>query len=203
MHSKRTYQLWNDEHAIKTSPNHQTSAEWLLVPPNHWLLEKETKQTWKSNRFKVRFPIKLIFRAYFILNMLHTDLYCWWNFAMATSWYGEHYFIGFHGIYLVCKFGMDQWLFLVPVKGGRWHIIPQLAVYTTYIPLIVLAFWGVKNATHPTFFGNQKRQLNGCDPDSIFLNFPTSSHSKKQIFQRIVAAEVENHSHSPHFSTLS
>ena len=27
----------------------------------------------------------------------------------------------------------DQWLFLVPPKGGRWHIIPQLAVYTTYI----------------------------------------------------------------------
>ena len=26
-----------------------------------------------------------------------------------------------------------QWLFLVPLKGGRWHIIPQLAVYTTYI----------------------------------------------------------------------
>ena len=26
-----------------------------------------------------------------------------------------------------------QWLFLVPVKGGRWHIIPQLAVYTIYI----------------------------------------------------------------------
>ena len=34
---------------------------------------------------------------------------------------------------------IHQWLFLVPVKGGRWHIIPQLAVYTTYIPLIVLA----------------------------------------------------------------
>ena len=29
-----------------------------------------------------------------------------------------------------------QWLFLVPLKSGRWHIIPQLAVYTTYIPLI-------------------------------------------------------------------
>ena len=27
----------------------------------------------------------------------------------------------------------SQWLFLVPLKGGRWHIIPQLAVYTTYI----------------------------------------------------------------------
>ena len=26
-----------------------------------------------------------------------------------------------------------QWIFQVPVKGGRWHIIPQLAVYTTYI----------------------------------------------------------------------
>ena len=27
----------------------------------------------------------------------------------------------------------NQGLFLVPLKGGRWHIIPQLAVYTTYI----------------------------------------------------------------------
>ena len=26
-----------------------------------------------------------------------------------------------------------QWSFLVPLKGGRYHIIPQLAVYTTYI----------------------------------------------------------------------
>ena len=31
--------------------------------------------------------------------------------------------------------------FLVPLIGGRYHIIPQLAVYTTYIPLIVLAYW--------------------------------------------------------------
>ena len=29
-----------------------------------------------------------------------------------------------------------QWLFLVPLIGGRYHTIPQLAVYTTYIPLI-------------------------------------------------------------------
>ena len=26
--------------------------------------------------------------------------------------------------------------FLVPLIGGKYHIIPQLAVYTTYIPLI-------------------------------------------------------------------
>ena len=31
---------------------------------------------------------------------------------------------------------------MVPVKGGRWHIIPQLAVYTTDIYLYI-AFWGV------------------------------------------------------------
>ena len=29
-----------------------------------------------------------------------------------------------------------QWSFLVPLIGGRWYISPQLAVYTTYIPLI-------------------------------------------------------------------
>ena len=34
-----------------------------------------------------------------------------------------------------------QWLFLVPLIGGRWYIITQLAVYTTHIPLIVLANW--------------------------------------------------------------
>ena len=31
---------------------------------------------------------------------------------------------------------LSQWSFLVPLIGGRYHIIPQLAVYTTYIPLI-------------------------------------------------------------------
>ena len=30
--------------------------------------------------------------------------------------------------------GRCQWSFLVPLIGGRYHIIPQLAVYTTYIP---------------------------------------------------------------------
>ena len=35
-----------------------------------------------------------------------------------------------------------QWLFLVPLKGGRDYIIPQLAVYTTYIPLIYCLLGG-------------------------------------------------------------
>ena len=38
-----------------------------------------------------------------------------------------------------------QWIFQVPLKGGRWHIIPQLAVYTvytTYIPLIYCLLGG-------------------------------------------------------------
>ena len=58
----------------------------------------------------------------------------------------------FWGIEGKIAMGMNyvQWLFLVPLKGGRWHTIPQLAVYTTYIPLIYhlyyilyIAFWGV------------------------------------------------------------
>ena len=38
----------------------------------------------------------------------------------------------------------DQWLFLVPLKGGIGGIVhpPIGRKYTTYIPLIVLAFWG-------------------------------------------------------------
>ena len=38
-----------------------------------------------------------------------------------------------------------QWLFLVPLKGGLGGIvhppIGSIYIYTTYIPLIVLAFW--------------------------------------------------------------
>ena len=36
-----------------------------------------------------------------------------------------------------------QWIFQVPVKGGRDYIIPQLAVYTTYIPLIYCLLGGI------------------------------------------------------------
>ena len=34
------------------------------------------------------------------------------------------------------KWLFHQWSFLVPLIGGGYHIITQLAVYTTYIPLI-------------------------------------------------------------------
>ena len=44
--------------------------------------------------------------------------------------------IPFHGCSLEKKTDKLQWLFLVPLIGGRYHIIPQLAVYTNYIPLI-------------------------------------------------------------------
>ena len=39
------------------------------------------------------------------------------------------------------KLLLIQVSFLVPWIGGRWYIIPQLAVYTTYIPLIYIAYW--------------------------------------------------------------
>ena len=52
---------------------------------------------------------------------------------------------------------LGQWLFLVPWTGGRWHIIPQLAVYTTYIPLIYCLLGGYMLPT--TFYGNQKQPL--------------------------------------------
>ena len=38
-------------------------------------------------------------------------------------------------------FGYNQYLFRVPLKGGRWYIITQLAVYTTYIPHILPIGW--------------------------------------------------------------
>ena len=50
-----------------------------------------------------------------------------------------------------------QWIFQVPVKGGRYYVITQLAVYTTYIPLIVLAFWEVMKSL-PPFTGTRKNQ---------------------------------------------
>ena len=43
-----------------------------------------------------------------------------------------------HGVvrFMPPRITFYQWSFLVPLLGGRQHIIPQLAVYTIYIPLI-------------------------------------------------------------------
>ena len=41
-----------------------------------------------------------------------------------------------------------QWLFLVPLKGGRWHIIPQLAGKIPLIYHLYIAFWGLYATYH-------------------------------------------------------
>ena len=47
-----------------------------------------------------------------------------------------------------------QWLFLVPLIGGtcRWYIFTQLAIYTTYIPLIYVP--GSGSPPHPPCHGH-------------------------------------------------
>ena len=52
---------------------------------------------------------------------------------------------------------LGQWLFLVPLIGGRWYIITQLAVYTTYIPLICCQLGDYMLPT--TYYGNQETPL--------------------------------------------
>ena len=57
---------------------------------------------------------------------------------------------------------LDQWSFLVPLIGGRYHIIPQLAVYATYIPLIYCLLGDYISPT--TYEGNQKQPLSDWIP---------------------------------------
>ena len=53
---------------------------------------------------------------------------------------GKDWQIGGHRLYIVFFPGVYQWLFLVPVKGGRWHIIPQLMyiikIMFSHIPIV-------------------------------------------------------------------
>ena len=65
------------------------------------------------------------------IHLLGYHHFCQWFFALKN--FGGVIAQAFNGC------------FWFPLKGGRWHIIPQLAVYITYIyiPHIVLAFWGV------------------------------------------------------------
>ena len=72
---------------------------------------------------------------------------------------------------------VDQWLFLVPVKGGRWHTIPQLAVYTLIYDLIIyiyIAFWGVI-CYLPPFMGT--RNNHGVDVCCKIFTMNLRKHS--------------------------
>ena len=70
---------------------------------------------------------------------------CFFSFHVSGD-RGAMYFAGFYFEQLTLGnlegHFFYQWLFLVPLKGGRWHIVPQLAVYTTYIPLIYCLLGG-------------------------------------------------------------
>ena len=58
-------------------------------------------------------------------------------------------------------FPKNQWLFLVPLKGGIGRIFhpPEGKDYKWYFSGIFPANWGMENATDPTFYRNQKQPL--------------------------------------------
>ena len=64
----------------------------------------------------------------------------WWKRDPFKGWIVTSNVWGWKGHELNHLDG-HQWSFLVPLIGGRYHIIPQLAVYTTYIPLICCQTW--------------------------------------------------------------
>ena len=66
---------------------------------------------------------------------------------------------------------INQWLFLVPLKGGRDYIIPQLAVYTTYI----LPSGGLYNPYH--LLGEPETAIESTPPPSVNQNPPLPSKS--------------------------
>ena len=71
---------------------------------------------------------------------------CFFSYQQTERWYQRwlSHFVWFVFLFskgsnfsFSCSFLKTyQWNFLVPLIGGRYHIIRQLAVYTTYIPLI-------------------------------------------------------------------
>ena len=98
-----------------------------------------------------------------------------------------------------------QWSFLVPLMGGRYHIIPQLAVYTTYIPLIYYCLLLGDYISPTTYWGNQKQLLIFYRTDRYtgwWLSHPSEQHSEKwdrQIgsFPQIVRDEHKKYSKPP------
>ncbi len=75
-----------------------------------------------------------------------------WIFAHTKIWVKSQL-----PTFKLTKQAWNQCLFLVPLKGGRWHIIRQLAVYTTYIPLIYCLLGGYMLPT--TLYRNLKNPL--------------------------------------------
>ena len=73
--------------------------------------------------------------------------FCWVNTTI----------LGVHPISILGVKGHHQWSFLVPLIGGRWYIITQLAEYTTYIPLIYCQLGDYMVPT--TYSGNQETPL--------------------------------------------
>ncbi len=79
-----------------------------------------------------------------------------------------------------------------PKRWDRWHIIPQLAVYTTYIPLIVLAEpGGWKMLPIPPFRGTRNNHWmnqalfpsrNSNSPTSFFNGWRETVISNHQFF---------------------
>ena len=64
-----------------------------------------------------------------------------------------------------------EWLFLVPVKGGRWHIITQLAVYTTYVPLIYCLLGGYIYICYlPPFTGTRNNHWSFSSTQQVHEN---------------------------------
>ena len=79
---------------------------------------------------------------------------------------------------------MVQWLFLVPLKGGRWHIIPQLAVYATYIPLIYCLLGGYIIPT--TYYQNQNNSMNGGKSYSLFWDDNFSGVKLRRLRVKVI-----------------
>ncbi len=101
-----------------------------------WILAKGFFTWWK--REKVLLQLSWCFACFFAISVLQVFVLfvssCVWNFIVTI-----------HTLLYInlSQPVLYQWLFLVPLKGGRWHIFPQLAVYTTYIYHSYIAFWGV------------------------------------------------------------
>ena len=82
------------------------------------------------------------------VNINNTYVYCVYKYIHINTHYITQY---------VLKKQVYQRSFLVPLIGGRYHIIPQLAVYTTYIPLIYCQLGDYMVPT--TYLGNRETAI--------------------------------------------